>query len=594
MADLSHEKLLTINNITKICSDTIYTYTDNYGSEILFPFQWHLFQLYYILDYNKISHYDPITKNLLTRSQIYNLLVDKYKSNKINIFLGNNVKKFKKVGLVSAKRKNEFSIDNFGGLPKNDIKIDKNLNDVKWSDTNEFLFEEKYNELKTNIILKKKDVVDWIMTKTMRMENSEEFLKDNPDKFLNIGRLDFYKNSSYADVILFLIALYYNDLDNLLLQSKKKYDKDFFIQNQSKLCEDTNEENTVIILNYVLDTYNELITKLNNKEIFNSHKLLLSMKMCDENNISIIGDSNFIDCQNFLINLFNILNIPIINYNIKKTYYFDNGKYNIFENLDTFTTDTIPSTNADGSSTYKDFKVEVEKGSNNKLMLFDIDIVQLSCIKSKLYEKSETDQTFDEECQVNLSKLEKYQLVGLKITNLQKIQTNLSSLISYKKQEKPNNLYFLNPDYEQLESEKFRFYKKSQPSIILDEKDLKPDIGYKIDKIVNSYELDDTNNYIMFNLLRLQKIGLRRNQIIPDEMIKINKKKYKLTASITYDKNHFTLFFNKNNKWYVYDDLYDTIKRMDYIDEIGKYEDLIKYQNSLILSNGILHLYIIE
>ena len=77
----------------------------------------------------------------------------------------------------------------------------------------------------------------------------------------------------------------------------------------------------------------------------------------------------------------------------------------------------------------------------------------------------------------------------------------------------------------------------------------------KFTKVLTVIELIDSP----FIIFHIQRKSIRNNfnltKIKPDEIIKLNNKKYKLSAVIVFNSNHYTTFFKKLNIWYYYDDL---------------------------------------
>ena len=129
---------LTINGITKICDDKYY-----YHNGELLNFQWHSFQLEYVIKklklklpapkIRKLSIFDeekdldenivnPYTGYRFKRSHIYNMLINSEFNINGNIVLPKDISKaeLKKYGMLKINNDNNlFTFDHIGGLPKN-------------------------------------------------------------------------------------------------------------------------------------------------------------------------------------------------------------------------------------------------------------------------------------------------------------------------------------------------------------------------------------------------------------------------------------------------------------------------------------------
>lgn len=103
--------LLKINNISKICDDTIYT--DQDGNII--PLQWFDFQLDFIFEKKGLSTYNEITGLKYTRNQMRNLLNEIFNN---HVILDDNIAPdvLYSYGLLPVKINNEFNISNLGGI----------------------------------------------------------------------------------------------------------------------------------------------------------------------------------------------------------------------------------------------------------------------------------------------------------------------------------------------------------------------------------------------------------------------------------------------------------------------------------------------
>ena len=117
--EVFHYNTLTINGITKICDNNIYL--DE--KDIIMNYQWHDFQLRYILEILDLSIKDDKTGLFLTNEQMYNKIINHPKS-KDNVF-SKNKKQDKKMGIISEKNKNTISNNNIGSIPNKKIKFKK-------------------------------------------------------------------------------------------------------------------------------------------------------------------------------------------------------------------------------------------------------------------------------------------------------------------------------------------------------------------------------------------------------------------------------------------------------------------------------------
>ena len=135
--------LLTINGITKICDDNIYIY----DKEVI-NYQWHYFQLEYILRKIKKKNIDSISGLKLTKEQMCKLIKEYLQSNQI-IF---NSEEDTNYCFIPKYKLNEFSSDNLGGIPNKNLKSNKYGTKISVK-PNKYLFGTDAEEFEKNYIV---------------------------------------------------------------------------------------------------------------------------------------------------------------------------------------------------------------------------------------------------------------------------------------------------------------------------------------------------------------------------------------------------------------------------------------------------------
>ena len=109
---------LTINDITKICDNNIYTV----NGENPIIYQWLDHQLEYVLEILGIPIIDSKTGLKLTNAEIKNLLESTSESKNIQIRSGNPETDVR-MGIVPRKILNTISLNNMGGMPENNYLL---------------------------------------------------------------------------------------------------------------------------------------------------------------------------------------------------------------------------------------------------------------------------------------------------------------------------------------------------------------------------------------------------------------------------------------------------------------------------------------
>lgn len=108
MSNLDNTELLTINGVTKICSNSVYVNSNN----VPLSFQWFDFQLDYVFENNKLSTISPITKQQMSRVQKAKYLKNIFLYDNIRIH-GLNEQNLIKYGFVNPEKLTE---NNIGGI----------------------------------------------------------------------------------------------------------------------------------------------------------------------------------------------------------------------------------------------------------------------------------------------------------------------------------------------------------------------------------------------------------------------------------------------------------------------------------------------
>lgn len=564
-------KILGINNIYKICSNKIFTVKKGSVDNIVWDFQWHMFQLVFVLNELGISPFHPITKNLLTREEIYQILLKDKPTNNIDVDF-RNYSKAKKLGLVAKKIKDTFTYENIGGLPKNAIRLDKNGHDAKWYESNFYLFDESKSAEIESRKRTETGQINWIIQKTPRISSASNNLIQNVPS----GRIDWFENSSYSDTVLMMLFLL------KLFKPKTEWQEREWKKNKD-LCA------SLETINKLTKTYNELIGNLQANKIIQSYRFRKEIRACPDIFSMAMNDQFPYEAGDFLSSVLFLNGLFPSNYNVKKSYFFrTNQDYDIYDNLDTLTRDEIPETKPDGSPNYEDIEIE---NQNNDFIVFKIKVDIFKC----LVEGFKTDESkttfFDEECGRIVDEKDKLSYQLKKNVLLNRLTLKISDLTAIKSFDYVSNYYKLQEGWEMLPSKIPRF--QGPDGKIIGENALTEDIGYKVNKIITSEQLDGSSKVIFFNIDRsiIESSNIIRLKIMPEEQLRINKTNYELLAIIIYQVGKNMLFFKNDGKWFIYNSNFNPDNQKEYIEEVGGYKEMLEWGDNLAIKNSVVLCY---
>uniref|UniRef100_A0A6C0IVS8 Uncharacterized protein n=1 Tax=viral metagenome TaxID=1070528 RepID=A0A6C0IVS8_9ZZZZ len=587
--------LLTINNITKICDDKIYTFQNK-----PIKYQWFTPQLLYVLDILKIPKKDPITGLFLTRITILKVLND---INIETIDVSSNSKESDiKMGILPIKKLNIVSDNNLGGkVDLEKVTFDYIVKNMKYT----------YIDQKTAKTFKiKKDLDKWLIKKTKRVEKAYEVI-NSYDNFLNFGRIEWYNNSCYADsiIFLFLIPIFETGLSDFI--TNNFLDKNISLgelstsQISQNKCLEGAPEQSIKILNNIYTSFNTLNKKLLSNEIINSFKFLKQLTHCKKktNNLNFVNNT-MNDTLEFMSILFNVFRIDYSDCNRFTSYKFidENPKKYTSSLDDMFINPVIEN----------DFK-EVTYYDKNIIFkhVYNFDLTNLlnmnlndginHFIYDTLEQIKKPNYYYDTTLELWFPKKKKALYNIMKNKKL----IPISKFIRYKQELYPEDSYHLYEGYKKITEEGVDFVVSIDGKEKIKIDDLPPinNKAIRIFKYVNECIVDNAET-LFFGIHRkkqvLDKDKNLRNvfipiKILPIETIILNSKTLFLRGIIVWYNNHYITFFCKDNLWYKYDDNFNFTITDDYIDYIGSLEDLISYQidsfKNIVLTNSILYWY---
>jgi hypothetical protein len=577
--------LLTINGITKICDNNIYTF----NKEII-QYQWHYFQLEYILNKIGIRNSDTLTGLKLTKNQICNRIKTYLTSNKL-LF---NTSDDSNYGFIPKKIKNVFSNDNLGGIP-NKILVSNKLGTKINNKPNKYLigeeaiiFEknarEKLKKLtkKTTIFSKKKKTFSkkWTNPDSGRMSKALIQIPkwEGSQNFLNYGRLDWDNNSCWADSILVMIFFKIFEDSSIGDTINPIFSKYILEDIRTKLdIIESGEENlfncfkpddfdrSYPILKNISDNFKELYYKLNQQEIFRANKLIYNINQCPaKKGTENWTNGGYHDALDFFKIIFKIFNIPSEECNIKQTLKLNTRSVTYMENIDAIFRNDLEITDNFGGDPVSDLPI-IQRANYSEIITKDIMTSDLEILK------------------------------GLSLPD----GVHVSLFLDHKVEQDVDLYKILNENTTQIVSERnSRFIVHNGDKIDITNGYDGP-LAKHIPKIVNRYIINDTN-HIFFGIHRLklniqfEESNFNNIKIIPDKFINLDasgNKNLFLRSIIVWYNNHYVTFFQKKDIWYLYNDMYSARNQDDYVVIIGSHDDLMNYKISgeiTVLTNSVL------
>ncbi len=624
-------KLLTIGDITKICSDKILF--DNDGNVSLL--QWFTFQLDFLLKKIGISNNDSVTGYKLTRMQIYNILDDMYKCNiDLKDIIKNDIEEWENLGFISKNIKNSYTNYNVGGNPILDFTMNNTKSDIIYPKENKIFSldeksgdshkaSEKHIKIPTKIITKKKNVPELTVSVNNRIIKGRKNIEENiTNSCLNLGKLDWIRNSCYADSILLLIFYrIINKKDSYLynLITKFKYTTDLLNYNSALLCPDSTSLESVMKYNNILDNFREILYNIENKNIIHVSRLVNSMSKCPIRGAENFNDGLYHDTSEFLSIILRYFLASVENTNIEKEYLFsvDNNNLDTIINERSFYFDyIIPDKDGLG----KDFSTVVYTPDvkSGEIQNYSIKSDTLASLYNQI---NVPDREIEYGLATDKGKYKYDPLLNKIILKSEELRYNLQK-VTIKKEIKDmicskvvsilsdESYHIIDERYTYQETgEGYYFYLKENrddPSQWVSYEKLQPGIAFKIKSKVNEYRLNNTSNDIFINLERsIKRIyngqlieKLIDVKIIPNEFITIDGVKFVLYGLTVWTNGHYISFLRCNDEYYVYDDNYDPLEINDYIVKIGPHTELCKYRykskSNIVLTNSRILYYVKE
>lgn len=602
-------KLLTIGNITKICDDNLYY--DNKGDISIL--QWFTFQLYFLLEKLDISTIDPITNLKITRAEIYNILNEKYNGNiDISKYIKTNKNEWRDYGFIKNSILNTYDNRNIGGDILFNPVLNKQKTDIIFPEQGPFFGESSSQQIKLKLKKGTSKKINPNITDT-NIDTSKYLDISNSssvDRCTELGSFKWARNSCYADSILLLIvyriifnknSLLYNIISNF------KYTNDIVINGRG--CHNKDINNSVILLNSILDNFRSLINKIEGGENFNIQNLLKLLKDCERKFSENFYDGQTHDTTEFLYNIFNLFNIKTQNGNITNSYYFSSLNNNITQlniNSTTFYLDPIKKTNNLGKDFYENKISSIKSSDIQFLKISKESLLNLyNSIPIPKYDPidiltNEDDYKYDKLLNKKIKKSDKKNINNEKA----QLRYQLQDIIKIKEFNdlKDQVAFHLKEGYQIIytdDTTEEGFYMKendTSPNALKSTKNLPADIGFRLKYKIDENLLDNNTEDIIIKLDRkYQSSSLSEEhnniKIIPDEYLIIDNTTYELFGIVVWHSNHYISYYRCENNYYLYDDISPQL-----INFVGNYDKLIinKYSDTegIVNTNSRLLYYI--
>lgn len=639
---------LTINNITKICDDNLYL--DENGN--LTQFQWYDFQLDFALKNLEIDLSSSLTHSIteykLTRKEILVLVKNIFGKSSINTKPGIKKELLKKYGLYKGEGiKNYYVPETLGGLteliyddkkntvlqPKNYKKTSDNTIDDSNIDISSLILNSK-KKLKVNRKSdkssssqsstskasiasstsdsneKKTNIFKSISPNKQRSDKGLLIIKNSNDICRKMGKFDWSRNSCYADSIL--LGIVYNAILNKRSPENpigsyiyneittKRYNTDNL--GNIKLCPNKTIEETVEILNTILDNLKDIVMKIENGKIISIQSFLKGVNnLCSNLFTENYYDGNTHDVKDFYSNIMFILGINTTNYNKKDILFFniENSQSLLNEPFITNPYDKTKIRTVDGlGKNILGHHVRVLDTSHistvevlSNYMFNKYNNQGINTYSKQIYNKNKDKYTYFYKLNGYIKKSEQ-DLIKIRINNtsfnvLDFLETKHHDLfldqdeIVYKYyDDNIGDEIYLGERYYYNKQDRGNFEKYNKSSEMSDE------VGFRVGLKVENLLINNSSMYINFNINRSHSIYLasgRRKNIKLDIKINlvqsftISDSDYNLDFIVCWFRNHYVTIFNCGNKYYLYDDTF--VGSDDYIYEIGNFNNLMTYNH---------------
>ena len=606
---------LTINGITKICDNNIYTINTNEAIN----YQWHDYQLKYICNILKIPTKSSDTGLDLLPMKMNNL-INRYISENGDNIKSNNLKRDIKYGIIPNKTKNKIVDNNLGGTPSDIFKISDNglyivnSDDIVYSHSGKLVINKSRKSKKPK---RKPVVIDWNMNRNnSRMKRASRNIESSKNPLLQYGRLDWYANSCYADsVIIMLLYPYFKGnlsqfvIDNFL----NVVDIDHTTLGKNKIIcnlRRPNQRKSVRIINEVYAGFRKINELLSEGKMFNIYKFLKILDKCPNKTQNIkYGDKDAHDSVEFLNHLMEFYNIQTTNANSIVRYKLFNlnpGIRKYEDTLDGIFRDPVLKPNFDIQET----KVDTNKVIVNEIFFDDLRklLKTLPCEESRrnIAKSDMAKYKYDPvtELYVPIAEIFPYE------KSKKQFFINLSNFLRHKRELYPKDYYHIfNPRINKKIEINGKIYIENNDTGVKTEIDsmtgaVRDTIIKNVEKYIEEIIIDDADT-LFFNVYRKGKIidarGKLRNEfldlvkLIPDEKLTLKTNTLFLRSIIVWYSNHYVTFFMNDNVWYLYNDLFSPSRSPDYIITIGSYDDLLEYSigsiQNIVMTNSVIFWY---
>ena len=588
MDDPDKSKTLTINEITKVCSNKIIV--DPYGN--VSPFQWHLFQLHEICRLKDISIQHGTFQYLLTREQLYEVLKS---HNPINL----EGASLQKLGMVAKKQRNKYSIDNLGGTPVELLKINIYKNDVIFSETNKYLYSGELSSHNSYVL---QDPPEYYET---RPENGLRKIleaKERGDVLHSLGKLNWANNYCYIDTVLMALLLpIFNGNIHPYIQKfmiERAYINSDFQEpyKQLRICNRDGVEldtpTTIKSLEYIQQKFIDISNMIKGGEIKDAHEFVVSLRQCENRAIRKFWEGNMNDTVDALYTILNLFFIPIQNDGSNHSIYIcDDADFPNISSIGLTGQDLIPF----DKLPYNTYETQLVQPIENNVTIYNIGIDVLLMQYNTLVGQGIPISDYNEHqhshhMMLNIiiensdmvelhNQLESHSVPISSFFNIQQ-DTTLTDYWQFDKElydttiDDGKRVFFLIEDRGNREKYILKenigvhpirqvYRKISKQSIINGEL-----VWINIQRYISHSHIINNNIYNTFFEMH----------IIPQETVLIGDVEKQLQYIHCFMMNHYVLFFNYSGIWYLYNDYYDIVDtESDYFTRVGAYSELLEY-----------------
>jgi len=457
---------------------------------------------------------------------------------------------------------------------------------------------------------KKSNIFKPISTNQQRTNKGLSVIQNSDDICRKMGKFDWKRNSCYADSIL--LGVIYNAIlnkrspDNPIGSyiyhtiTTKRYTSDNL--GNIQLCPNKSIDETVVILNTILDNLKDIVGKIENGKIISIQSLLKGINdLCSNLFTENYYDGKTHDVKDFYSNLMFILGINTTNYNKKTTLFFklEDTQQLLTEPFITNPYDRTKIRTVDGLGNYI---IGYQNQQSDNSPISTIEVLSnyifnkysqqgIRVYSKQIYEEDRSQYQYIYKLGGYIKKTERL-LVNTKLNNVsfdirEFLDTKHHDLfleddeIVYKYYDDniTDDIYMGERYYYKKEDKgNYEKYKKSS--------EISSELGFRTGLKVENLIIDNSSLYINFNINRTHSVYLQSGLISNVKLnIKINlvesfnlsDNDYKLDYIVCWFSNHYVTIFRCGEKYYLYDDT--LVGSDDYIYEIGNFNNLMTYNH---------------